>query len=376
MKTKGFGRIAIVLLPILIAGTALAAKQVFNFKGGVKTRAEKGITPQELEPAPDQGGFYSWTYTFMFYLDDNSSGMIQFTYWKMYFKKQRGLYFSFSDKGNELFFRKGVYKAKQTRYVGNPPQLSMGPHSWKGFYPDFYLHMDFPGEEGQPELKADLHFHCRTPGWRPGEGPVHYEEPDGDWYDLIVMIPWADVDGTLTLNGKTRKLKGYGYSDHNTQNILPTKQTEEVMALRSFSRDHSVNFLDYIAPADLGRERTTWILIMKGDRILYATDKWEREMFDFKTEQKRGCRYPTLVKVSVDQPGCRLTGEIRGKKITEMLDAIEEIPSFIRPIARRFVSAPVFIRQMAEVDWHLVIPDKDIDDRFTARGIYETTIVK
>jgi hypothetical protein len=376
VKAKGYGFAAVIFFLFLMAGTALALKKVYNFQGGVQTRADKGITQEELAPTPSKGGFFSWTYTFMIYLDDGSSGMIQFTYWKMYIKTQRGLYFSFSDKGEKLHLRKGVFKGKQTEYTNDPPRLSMGPNFWEGFYPEFLVHLDFPAEEGAPQLKADIRFHCRTPGWRPGEGPVHYGDPDGDWYDLIVMIPWAEVEGTLTLDGKTRKLRGFGYSDHNTQDIFPTSQTQELMALRSFSEGHSVNFLDYIAPDEYGGERTTWILIMKGDRILFATDKWERTMSGFEVWEKRGYKYPTLVKVTVDQPGCRLTGEIRSKKFVEALDAIEEIPSFIRPLARRFVTAPVFIRQSVEVDWHLEMPGDGIDDRFTARGIFETTIVR
>jgi hypothetical protein len=225
-------------------------------------------------------------------------------------------------------------------------------------------------------MKADIRYHCRTPGWRPGQGPVHYGAPDGDWYDLIVMIPWADVDGTLTINGQTRAIKGFGYSDHNTQNVFPTKQAEELMALRSFSDQHSVNFLEYIAPESYGRQRTTWILVMKGDRILYATDQLEHAQFDFQTEKMHGYKYPTRITVSIDQPECKLTGELRTRQFVEALDAMDELPSFLKPFARKFVSAPVFIRQTAEVDWHLVMPMKKIDDTFRARGIYETTIIK
>ncbi|MFC1889425.1 hypothetical protein ACFL4G_06685 [Thermodesulfobacteriota bacterium] len=367
---------ALAALTILLAGTALAGKRVYNFTGGVLTRPDQGLSKFDLEPEPDDGSFFSWAYTFMFTLDDGSSGMIQFTYWKMYFKTQRGLYFAFSDKGEEQIIRKAILGAKEIGYTGDPPELVMGSHYWRGFYPNFDVHLDFPGEEGLPKMKADLRFHSRTPGWRPGEGPVHYGSPEGDWYDVVVMIPWADVSGTITLNGSTRKVKGFGYSDHNTQNILPTKQCDKLMALRSFSDEYAVHFLEYIAPEHFDGERTTWILIMKGDRILHATDNWEREMFDFRTEPKRGYQYPTRVTAAIDLPACRLTGEIRGTKYIGALDALDEIPAFLRGIASRFVSAPVFIRQNAEVDWHLVIPGEGIDTWFHAKGVFETTIVQ
>ena len=367
---------ALAVAMILFAGAALAGKGVYNFTGGVRTRPDQGLSKLDLKPAPEEGGFFSWTYTFMLTLDDGSSGMIQFTYWKMYFKTQRGLYFAFSDKGEEQIIRKSIHGAKEIGYNEETPELVMGPHHWKGFYPDFNVHLDFPDEEGLPQMKADLRFRCRTPGWRPGEGPVHYGSPDGDWYDVVVMIPWADVSGTITVNGVTREAKGFGYSDHNTQNILPTKQCDKLMALRSFSDEYAVHFLEYIAPDHFDGERTTWILIMKGDRILYATDDWEREMFDFRTEPKRGYQYPTRVTAGIDLPECRLFGEIRGTKYIGALDALDEIPSFLRGIASKFVSAPVFIRQNAEVDWHLVMPGEEIDTRFTAKGVFETTIVQ
>ena len=367
---------ALVALTILVAATALAGKGVYNFAGGVRTRPDAGLSKQDLKLMPEDGGFFSWAYTFMLTLDDGSSGMIQFTYWKMYFKTQRGLYFAFSDKGEEQIIRKTIIGAKAVEYSPDPPALVMGPHHWKGFYPDFDVHLDFPDEEGQAPMKADLRFHSRTPGWRPGEGPVHYGSPDGDWYDVVVMIPWADVSGTITMNGAVREVKGFGYSDHNTQNILPTKQCDKLMALRSFSDEYAVHFLEYIAPEHFDGERTTWILIMKGDRILFATDDWEREMFDFRTEPKRGYQYPTRVRTSIDLPACRLTGEIRGTKYIGALDALDEIPAFLRAVASKFVSAPVFIRQNADIDWHLEMPAEKIDATFTAKGVFETTIVQ
>lgn len=367
---------AALLVLLFLATAAYAAKQVYNFKGGVKTRATKGITKQELKPIPDPSGFFTWTYTFMIWGDDSSSGMIQFSYWKYLMMSQHGLVFSFIDKGNKLSMGKAIFKPEEVKYKADPPQLSMGPNYWKGFYPDFYLHLDIPALEGRPAMKADLHLKCRTPGWRPGEGPTHYETPDGPWYDLIVMIPWADLEGTITIGGATRKIKGFGYSDHNTQTVFPTAQLDQLLALRSFSNEYAINFLDYIAPAKLGGTRTTWLIVMKGNRILYATDQWERKLSDFVTEPKRGYKYPRRIEVKIDQPDLKLTGTIRGLKHIETLDAMAELPGFIRTVAEQFVTAPVFIRQNMTVDWKLSMPAEGIDDQFTNQGVLETTIVR
>ena len=364
------------LMVMLVASAAIAAKKVYNFKGEIDTRDGKGLTKEQIAVPDDEGGFFSWTYTFMVYLDDDSSAMIQFTYWKFYLMDQRGLYFSYIDKGETAHYRQGIYDDDEMTYKKDPPDFKMGPHSWSGFYPDFDIKLDFPTEDGEPAMSADIHFDCRTPGWRPGEGPVHYGEPDGDWYDLIVMIPWAEVSGTITVDGKTKNITGWGYSDHNTQTVIPTAQTEELMALRSFTDDYAIHFLEYIAPEDYGHDRTTWLIIMKDDEIVYATDKWEREMDDYTTEPRRGYKYPQKMTFTIDQPGVKLTGELKGVKFIALLDAMDNLPGFIRSIAEKFITAPVFIRQNAVVEYKLEIPERSIDDEFTAKGVFETTIVR
>ncbi len=369
----------LLALHLLVCGVARADKAdkgVYNFKGGVATRADKGLTKEELKPMESPGGFFSWTYTFMCYLDDKSSMMIQFTYWKLYIKEERGLYFAFSDADGNLSYNQSLYPAEAMSYQDDPPYFKMGPNYWKGYYPEFDVHVDFEADEDRPAMKGDIHFNLRTPGWRPGEGPVHYGAPDGPWYDLIVMIPWADVEGTVVIGGKERKIKGWGYSDHNTQSVFPTEQLSKLYALRSFSDEYSINFLDYIATEKHSYERSTWILVMKGDEILYATDKWQYEPSSFQAEERRGYQFPTVFNFKIDEPECRLTGELRGVKYIGAIDAMDNLPGFIRAVAEKFVSAPVFTRQNAEVDYHLVMPGKGINEKFTAEGVFEATFVK
>ncbi len=91
--------IACVLLTVAFGSRAFAAKEVYNFKAGVETRAEQGLAKDEIAPVTGAGGFFTWTYTFFLYLDDGSSSRIQFTFWKLYLLTHRGIYFSFMDKG-------------------------------------------------------------------------------------------------------------------------------------------------------------------------------------------------------------------------------------------------------------------------------------
>ena len=355
----------------MFAAVAMAAGQVYNFKGGVKTRATEGITKQQLVPQPPQGMLYTWTYTFVYYLDDRSSGMIQFSLFRaggpLY--QRNFVHFSYApDQGGERVYRKDLIANDQRTWQDNPPKLTMGKHSWQGFYPDFDLHLDYG------DVKADLHYHCLTPGWRPGEGPTHYGTPDGAWYDLITVIPWAEVSGTITLPDKTLKVHGHGYSDHNTQTEVITSQLTQIRALRSFGDDYAIHFLDYVAPADLGGTRTTWILVMKKGQILYATDDYQLKDSDLKQDPRRGTSYPTRIEVTINKPECKLSGVVKGLRLVEVMDVLDEMPGWVKPIVTTFASTPIFVRQQADVDWHLQMPG--IDATFTNRGILEVCTIK
>lgn len=363
----------VLLVLLLLAGAvALAAGQVYNFKGGVKTRAEKEITKQELAPQPDQGLIFTWTYTFVYYLDDRSSGMIQYSYFKaggsLY--QRNFVHFSYAPMDGERVYRKDIIANDQRAWQEDPPRLTMGKHYWKGFYPDFDLHLDYG------DVKADLHYHCLTPGWRPGEGPTHYGAPDGPWYDLITMIPWAEVTGTIVLPEKTLQVHGHGYSDHNTQTVLFTSQADHLNVLRSFGDQYSIHFLDYVAPADYGAARTTWLLILRQGEILYATDDYQLKGLDLQKDPRRGFPYPTRMEVTINHPECRLSGEIKARKLVEVLDVADETPGWARPVVSAFVTTPIFLRQQADVDWHLQMPGRGIDARFTNRGIFEVCHVR
>jgi len=360
----------------LSAATAGAGKPVFNFKDGVTTRADEGLPFSEMGPYSPRGQFFTYTYTFVLYLDDASSATIQFTYWKVYNLSRHGLLFSFIDRGERQYLQKPIFESSRFRYQPDPPELRLGRNFFRYAPPEVRLHLDLPAEGSSPAMKADLLLAMRTPGWRPGRGPVHYGSPDGDWYDLVVPVPWADVSGTVTIAEETRKVKGWGYCDHNTQTVLPTKQLGWIIALRSFGERHSINFLEYNAPAEYGRTRTTWILVMRDRRILYATDQWEREVLEHRTDEKTGYRYPVRVAVRIDQPGIKLEGEIRGERLIEVIEPLEELPEWVLKVAKNFFTAPAMIRQNAAVDWRLTMPGEGIDEKFTLRGVFENTIVE
>jgi hypothetical protein len=343
-------------------------KRVYGFKGGVNTRAEKGLTREEAGFHEPEGKFFTQSWTFVYYLDDRSGGYLQFTYMRMgYFLDRLSGQHSYFDPDGNLWFSAELAGGSDWSFELEPWRLRMGRQEISGFYPEFTVKSEIQG------ISTDLHFLCKVPGWRPGEGPAHYGSPEGDWYDLYVVIPWAEVSGTIMVDGEARKVHGFGYMDHNVQTVFFTAQVQSIHALRSFSAHYAIHILEYLAPEGFEPKRLAWLLIMKDDRIIFATDKYTLEPSDYVEDNRADYPYPTRVKVKVDLPGCRLTGTIRCTGFMEFLDVMDQIPEFLHGIADRLFKQPAFVRQLAEVDWQIRLGD--IDEHVRAEGIFEVAFV-
>ncbi|MFO8056075.1 MAG: hypothetical protein R6V10_02115, partial [bacterium] len=199
---------AILMSAVLMSSGVYAADKIYNFEGGVKTRAEQGLSESQIAPTYPDNWFSTWTYTFILVLDDGGSATIQFTYWKAYLVKRWGVNVSFIDKGEDQVINNQVFKEDSVEYDNDANRFQAGPHYWEGEYPEYRVHLDIPARGGKPAMKGDIKLRSLVKGWRPGKGPVHYGAPDGPWYDLVVPVPWADLSGSLHINGKKHELKG------------------------------------------------------------------------------------------------------------------------------------------------------------------------
>jgi hypothetical protein len=368
---KNWNRLMVAIGLLVICGLAISAdvKPVYGFKGGVKVKPDRDVSKDDLKPIPAEGKFFSQAWTFVYYLDDGAGGYIQFSHARMGYALSNILvHHSHYSADGRLTYRKDVLSLKEMKYEESEPRLNMGKSFWSGFYPEFRVYAPLPG------LETDLTFHSLTPPWRPGNGPVHYGAPDGDWYDLVVPIPLARVSGTIRVDGKNTKVSGFGYCDHNTQTVWFLSQVEELYALRSFGNGWAIHFLDYHSPKAFGGKRVSWLIVIKDGEIIYATDSYRIEPSDWTAEPKRGRKYPRQAKITIDGGGMKLTGEIKTTRLLDVLDVREETPDWAEPILFRLIREPAFMREKAEVIWTLNFEGRE--EIIPAQGIFEYTIVE
>ncbi len=344
-------------------------QKIYGFKGGVKVSPAAPVAKKDLAYIPPAGKNFSQSWTFVYYLDDGSGGYLQFSTLRLaYAFKQILVHHAYFPADGPLVYRKEILSTSEVKWEATEPRLTMNQSYWSGFYPEFRIFAPLN------DLYANLTFQSLVPPWRPGDGPVHYFTPDGDWYDLVVPIPLAAVTGTIRVGSKEKKVSGFGYMDHNSQTVWFLTQVQELFALRSFGEKWSIHFLDYWPPPNFGNQRVSWLIVMKDNKIIYATDKYKVEPSDWVAEPKRGRKYPRKARVVVEDPQFKLVGEIKGVKLLDVLDVRDEVPAVLEPAASKLIRQPAFIRQRAEVTWKLTTPAGE--ETAPARGIFEYTIAE
>jgi len=357
---------------LCLLGSAQEVKQIYSFKGGVKINPGVDITKKELAVVSQPGRFFTQSWTFVYYTDDGAGGYIQFSIMRLYTLKQIAAHHTHFTPEGKMIYRKEILSPKDLKWDEKEPRLMFGSSGWSGYYPEFRVTVPLEG------LETYLTFNCETPPWRPGQGPVHYGSPDGDWYDLIVFIPLARISGTIRVEGKERRVTGWGYADHNTQTVWFNTQVEHLYALRSFSGQAAnawaVQFLDYHSPAEFGNQRVSWIVVIKDGKMVYATDRFELQASNWSKEPRRGREYPQEVRVSVKDPEFKLEGVIRGIRLLDVLDVRDQVPGWLEPLASRLIKQPAFIRQKAEFNWKINYQGRE--ETVPVNGILEYTIVE
>ena len=368
---KAWLKCALFMFCFLVCALVLAqvVKQIYGFKGGIKINPGVTITPRDLAPAPQQGKFFTESWTFVYYTDDGGGGYIQYSIARVgYTIRQIGAHHTHYSGDGKSYYEKEILSQKDLKWEEKVPRLTMANSEWDGFCPKIHLSLPLPG------LETDMTFNCLVGPWRPGTGPVHYVTLDGDWYNLVVLTPWARVEGTVKTEGKARKITGWGYADHASQTVFFNTQAKVLYALRSFGGNWAIHFLDYHAPADFNGKRVSWIMVMKDNRIIYVTDKFEIQGSDWIAEPRRGRKYPTRVKISVNEPDFQLEADIKASRLFDVLDFRDQIPGWLEPAVSKLMRQPATIRQKAEFNWKVNYQGKE--QIVPVQGILEYTIVE
>lgn len=142
------------------------------------------------------------------------------------------------------------------------PNWTRGPSAGSGQAPWRYeLHVK------TQNLAADLTFTGSVPAWRPCAGKCYFGDLE-HYFAWLPSIPYGTVEGTLAYDGKTHKVKGTGYHDHNWGNVGLNEVMDRWTWGRAHIGDYTLIFVEQIAAKKYGFTRMPVIMLAKGGKII------------------------------------------------------------------------------------------------------------
>jgi hypothetical protein len=141
-----------------------------------------------------------------------------------------------------------------------------------------------------------LTFTNTTPMWKPGTGEIKVE--DG-YYKFNILAPRANVEGKVTIGGKTIEVKGTrsGYADHVATNIAPFDFAHRFSRLRTYNDDVFVMWREIKLHPDYGGESFTWVVVGYKDQIVFSDDDARIRFARMRNDPKSGYKFPMAIQI-------------------------------------------------------------------------------
>jgi hypothetical protein len=146
--------------------------------------------------------------------------------------------------------------------------VKFGPHSVEGDLKNYTVKV-----EPVNGLGCELHYEALVQPFRPG-GTAYVALGDKEeFYYTDMSIPKNRVTGTITVEGKTHRVNGFGYHDHQWMNISPMAAYHHWLWGRLYAGEYTLVIYDFITTERFGFTRIPILGILdgKGDVIFDNT---------------------------------------------------------------------------------------------------------
>ncbi len=214
---------------------------------------------------------------------------------------------------------------------------------------------------------ANLVFTGLVPPWRPGAGKSYFGDLE-HFFAWLPAIPYGTVVGTLTYDGKTRRVRGTGYHDHNWGNVPLASVLDHWTWGRAHVGDYSLIFVEQVAARKFGLRRIPVFLLARENKILADDARLLTMQAREIVRHPGGSAYPRSLDFqwSSGKQGVHLS--LRDPQLIESASLLGLLPRFKRSLAR-LVANPYYFRFKAKLE--LEIDLEDLQDTQHGTALYE-----
>lgn len=318
---------------------------------------ELRLTEDELFPrTPYERDFQSHSYYWLALLDTGHVVVMSPFQWRYGAIGTWGLYVIVRDPRGRVFTWDGKLGDGSPEVAPRGMRVAAGATRFESDRGTHHWVVDVPG------FSCDLAFANVLPAWKPGSGVARFD--DGHYTTYSTPAPWADLSGTMTVEGVTVDAAGQCFLDAS-ETLLPVTRTNSAcQAARVWSPPGTprgdrwfIGTLTTISHAGYGSLRLPMLLVAHGDRWVFTTMDYTFELAAMTTPDDPPYPYPARVVVRARDQGYGLEGVFAIDPPYWVTDIFRRLPPFLRTIASWFVKRPVIYRNLARFEGTLTGPD-------------------
>lgn len=329
-------------------------------------------TPQPWEDGlrADTGrGCFEWWY-FDAHLDDGSTAVIVYSTKPL----------TARNKPLTPFLQLAITQpdgVRHNRFVFFPPEafsaaretcdVRIGPSRVRGSLQRYELHAEAEG------LGADLILTGIVPPWRPGAGKSYYDRELKTYFGWLPAIPYGRVEGELTYTGKTVRVQGSGYHDHNWGNVNLGGVMNHWTWGRAQVGAFTLIFVEMVASRAYNFQRIPVFLLAQGDKILTGDGSLLSMQADGWRRHTGGRSYPAEVDFHWKKENESVHLRLREPQLIEAASLVGYLPTWQRKLAQLTVN-PYYFRFNANLD--LTVELAGVQSSEHGQALYELMLLR
>ena len=330
-------------------GWAFAAGETVNFQGHVNGPVEgfTGIDLDTFRAKPGKEKYYTelWFHEMQF----EKEGLIVIVNVQLhnlgFSKGYCDAYISVSGPDGVVHLDKDSFKPGEVRIDPEGFGFSFGPNRME-LQGDRYQ-LRYRGEA----IQGDLTYRILCPSYQQGDGIVRFSKK-GQFVYYTFPIPWAEVTGTLTWEGKTFRVKGKGSMNHDRQVLSPSKFMNQWRVGWFYGSDATVSFIRCTSP-DLEGRWVERLVVAEPGRILFSSHDYKYEELDPEPVPGSPVPCPRRFRVEAVHGDDRLSGSYRLIRLQEKKNILSDYPFLFCQLAKLITSETWSYRFWVDFDFEL-----------------------
>ncbi len=179
-------------------------------------------------------------------------------------------------------------------------------------------------------MPFELKLENVVPSWKPGSGKIDVND---ETFQLALMSPKARVSGRIKVDGQWQPVSSAnGMGDWSMSTIAPYDLAQRFSRFRADEGDYAVVWREIQTVEDLGGKSVVWVLVTKGDTIVFASANATLVTSGFVHDDKSDYDVPRTFQITAREGENRISLKVRGGKM-KVRDLLAEYGAVARTIA-------------------------------------------